>query len=154
MPAEIEPDNQEPLKHAELTPRVPQNNFGNDLHIEPADPNRKLPGDNVFRDANPKHAPVKVAPKQPDTLVKNAAWLYDAPDDLPWEEFDEKVYISKNPLKSGEDNYSRNKFNQAASDKTKSNREVPDTRNGLYVLAYKCRIMCGHNTQICRSEAL
>jgi len=33
-------------------------------------------------------------------------------------------------MQTGEDAYARNKFNQAASDKVASNREVPDTRSG------------------------
>ena len=40
------------------------------------------------------------------------------------------AYINGNKLKPGEDAYNRNKFNQAASDKIVSNREVPDTRDG------------------------
>ena len=45
-----------------------------------------------------------------------------------WQYFSESGYISGNPLKAGEDVYSRNKFNQAASDKIASNRDIPDTR--------------------------
>lgn len=50
-------------------------------------------------------------------------------NDIPWEEFPENVYIGKKALQPGEDPYGRNKFNQQASDNTKSNRDVPDTRN-------------------------
>jgi len=46
-----------------------------------------------------------------------------------WQYFSESGYISGNPLKAGEDVYSRNKFNQAASDKIASNRDIPDTRS-------------------------
>lgn len=49
--------------------------------------------------------------------------------DIPWEEFDEKGYIDKKRCSAGQDCYNRNKFNQLASDNTKSNRHVPDTRN-------------------------
>jgi len=47
-----------------------------------------------------------------------------------WRYFDEKAFIEGNTLQAGEDAYARNKFNQAASDKVASNREVPDTRSG------------------------
>lgn len=50
-------------------------------------------------------------------------------EDIPWEEFDEKGYIDKKRCSAGQDCYNRNKFNQLASDNTKSNRHVPDTRN-------------------------
>lgn len=42
--------------------------------------------------------------------------------------FDEAGYIAGGTLKPGEDAYARNKFNQMASDKLPSNREIPDTR--------------------------
>ncbi|CAB4065435.1 GALNT [Lepeophtheirus salmonis] len=45
--------------------------------------------------------------------------------------FDQKSYIAGGSLRQGEDPYSRNKFNQAASDKLPSNRDIPDTRAAL-----------------------
>ncbi|XP_018331841.1 polypeptide N-acetylgalactosaminyltransferase 2 [Agrilus planipennis] len=50
---------------------------------------------------------------------------------LSWNYFDETSYISKGALRSGEDPYVRNRFNQEASDKLPSNRDIPDTRNAL-----------------------
>ena len=44
--------------------------------------------------------------------------------------FDERAYISAGALRPGENAYARNKFNQEASDKLPSNRDVPDTRSG------------------------
>ena len=52
----------------------------------------------------------------------------DEAGDVPWEEFNESGYIDKTRISSGADAYARNKFNQVASDNTKSNRDVPDTR--------------------------
>lgn len=46
-----------------------------------------------------------------------------------WNYFDEGAYISRGKLRIGEDPYIRNRFNQEASDKLPSNREIPDTRN-------------------------
>lgn len=43
---------------------------------------------------------------------------------------DEVAYVAAGGLKRGDDAYSRNKFNQLASDSLRSNRPVPDTRNG------------------------
>lgn len=42
---------------------------------------------------------------------------------------DEEAYVAAATLRPGDDAYSRNKFNQAESDKLPSNRVVPDTRN-------------------------
>jgi len=42
--------------------------------------------------------------------------------------FNEKKYIEGKSVKKGDDPYAKNKFNQAASDKLASNREIPDTR--------------------------
>lgn len=52
-------------------------------------------------------------------------------DKLQWQYFDEKAYINKTKLQRGQDAYSRNKFNQVASDKLMSNREIPDSRHPL-----------------------
>jgi len=43
--------------------------------------------------------------------------------------FDEKSYLRTGLVSAGEDAYKRNKFNQAASDKLSSNRDIPDTRS-------------------------
>ncbi|XP_052767612.1 polypeptide N-acetylgalactosaminyltransferase 2-like isoform X1 [Mya arenaria] len=134
MPAEIEDDEIIPPKKEIATPTMKHPPNDVNLHIEPIDPNRKLPELNKeFGKGN--HGVnmdiKKPEPKKPEGEKGNPAWLYDDPDDIPWQEFEESVYISKNPLQPGEDNYSRNKFNQEASDRTKANRDVPDTRNGL-----------------------
>lgn len=50
---------------------------------------------------------------------------------LTWNYFDEAGYISRGRLRTGEDPYIRNRFNQEASDKLPSNREIPDTRNAM-----------------------
>lgn len=50
---------------------------------------------------------------------------------LTWNYFDEAGYISRGRLRIGEDPYIRNRFNQEASDKLPSNREIPDTRNAM-----------------------
>ena len=56
--------------------------------------------------------------------------------DLKWQYFDETSYVAGDQLKENEDAYARNQFNQKASDKLKSNRDVPDTR-GLECKAAK-----------------
>lgn len=53
----------------------------------------------------------------------------DGSNQIPWPKFDAEKYITAKALKEGEDSYSRNKFNQAASDKIKMTRDVPDGRN-------------------------
>lgn len=52
-----------------------------------------------------------------------------SPLQIEWQYFNEKKYISKTLLNSGDNPYLRNKFNQAASDKIPSNRDIPDTRH-------------------------
>lgn len=47
------------------------------------------------------------------------------------EYFDEAGYIRRGALRSGEDPYIRNRFNQEASDALPSNREIPDTRSPM-----------------------
>lgn len=48
---------------------------------------------------------------------------------IAWNYFDERGYVAAGGLLLGEDPYNRNKFNQAASDRLASNRDIPDTRN-------------------------
>ncbi|XP_061387993.1 polypeptide N-acetylgalactosaminyltransferase 2 [Musca vetustissima] len=48
-----------------------------------------------------------------------------------WEYFDEAGYIRGGALRTGEDPYIRNRFNQEASDALPSNREIPDTRHPM-----------------------
>lgn len=50
---------------------------------------------------------------------------------LTWNYFDERSYIERGRLLAGEDPYRRNKFNQAESDKLRSNRDIPDTRHPM-----------------------
>lgn len=44
----------------------------------------------------------------------------------------QQAYVSKTKLRRGEDAYAHNKFNQAASDALKSNRDIPDVRQREY----------------------
>ena len=48
---------------------------------------------------------------------------------LSWQYFDEQAYIELTKVLPGQDAYAKNKFNQASSDRLKSNRDVPDTRH-------------------------
>lgn len=50
---------------------------------------------------------------------------------LSWDYFDEIGYIQRGGLRTGEDPYLRNRFNQQASDQLPSNRNIPDTRNQM-----------------------
>jgi hypothetical protein len=50
---------------------------------------------------------------------------------LTWRYFDERGYIERGRLHTGEDPYQRNKFNQAESDRLPSNRDIPDTRHHM-----------------------
>ena len=50
--------------------------------------------------------------------------------EIDWQYFDEHTYIEAKAVKEGEDAYARNKFNQLASDRIASNRNIPDTRSG------------------------
>lgn len=70
----------------------------------------------------------------------------DITPQLSWDYFDEQGYIKRGGLRTGEDPYIRNRFNQQASDLLASNRDIPDTRNPMYVnnvkgpLIYMCLI--------------
>lgn len=53
----------------------------------------------------------------------------DVSPQISWDYFDEQGYIKRGGLRTGEDPYIRNRFNQQASDSLPSNRDIPDTRN-------------------------
>lgn len=57
----------------------------------------------------------------------------DITPQLSWDYFDEQGYIKRGGLRTGEDPYIRNRFNQQASDLLPSNRDIPDTRNPMWV---------------------
>ena len=57
----------------------------------------------------------------------------DITPQLSWDYFDEQAYVRRGGLRNGEDPYIRNRFNQQASDSLPSNREIPDTRNVMWV---------------------
>lgn len=64
-----------------------------------------------------------------DFTTLNKGYQNENENKVKWEYFDEKSYISKATVSPNGDVYSRNKFNQLASDNIPSNRMIPDTRN-------------------------
>ncbi|TKR69862.1 hypothetical protein L596_021957 [Steinernema carpocapsae] len=52
-------------------------------------------------------------------------------DPVPWKEFAQEEYLRKGALKADEDRYEANKFNQAASDALKWDREIADSREAV-----------------------
>lgn len=71
----------------------------------------------------------------PSTSPSQQSLIINVPSDtsprLSWDYFDETGYISRGGLRTGEDPYVRNRFNQQASDALPSNRNIPDTRNPM-----------------------
>lgn len=63
--------------------------------------------------------------------VAAAASVASSDSRLSWDYFDEAGYIQRGGLRTGEDPYVRNRFNQQASDGLPSNRNIPDTRNQM-----------------------
>nr|XP_033794304.1 polypeptide N-acetylgalactosaminyltransferase 2 isoform X2 [Geotrypetes seraphini] len=51
------------------------------------------------------------------------------PGKIRWQDFDQEAYIGFTVIRTGQDPYARNKFNQAESDKLHMDRNVPDTRH-------------------------
>ena len=51
-----------------------------------------------------------------------------------WWDFDDAAYLARGALKPGDDAWATHNFNQAASDKLKPDRSIPDTRHA------KCRV--------------
>lgn len=81
----------------------------------------------VHESRNREHSDLNGLEKDSIVEMKQAP-QDDEEGDVPWEDFNESGYIDKTRIGPGQDSYARNKFNQMASDNTKSNRDVPDTR--------------------------
>lgn len=95
----------------------------------------KVPQDEILQPPQPKeNEPPGLLEKLKNVAKNNVKTpnpnaLHDGPNDVAWQDFDEKEYVDKTRCKPGEDCYAKNKYNQLASDNIKSNRIVPDTRN-------------------------
>lgn len=90
------------------------------------------------------HSDELSASTSPNSKNLESLALYASPDSaaqLSWDYFDEQGYIKRGGLRTGEDPYIRNRFNQQASDSLSSNRDIPDTRNHMCVsmpIEYDC----------------
>lgn len=75
-----------------------------------------------------EESPASTSPSQQSVPL---GLLPDTSPRLTWDYFDEIGYIQRGGLRTGEDPYVRNRFNQQASDQLPSNRNIPDTRNQM-----------------------
>ncbi|KAG8519361.1 Polypeptide N-acetylgalactosaminyltransferase 2 [Galemys pyrenaicus] len=72
-----------------------------------------------------------------------------------WRDFNQEAYVRGTMVRSGQDPYARNKFNQVESDKLRMDRAIPDTRHDHDV--YKpmpCQLLRGSGHGICASTGL
>lgn len=76
-------------------------------------------------------APSTSPAQQQQPHLPPAVSSFGADSRLSWDYFDEVGYIQRGGLRTGEDPYVRNRFNQQASDLLPSNRNIPDTRNPM-----------------------
>uniref|UniRef100_A0A8I6A5D7 Polypeptide N-acetylgalactosaminyltransferase n=1 Tax=Rattus norvegicus TaxID=10116 RepID=A0A8I6A5D7_RAT len=51
------------------------------------------------------------------------------PGKVRWPDFNQEAYVGGTMVRSGQDPYARNKFNQVESDKLRMDRSIPDTRH-------------------------
>lgn len=71
-------------------------------------------------------------PNEQITILKNGFVIPKPKFTVKWNEFNAETYLSKNRYKEGEDQYSANKFNQAASDAVSFNRSIIDSRESKF----------------------
>nr|CAD7595656.1 unnamed protein product [Timema genevievae] len=77
-------------------------------------------------------APLPPASSAPAAaLLAPAPLASDADPRVTWNYFDERGYVERGGLRPGEDPYTRNRFNQDASDRLASNRDIPDERHPI-----------------------
>lgn len=77
----------------------------------------------LIEDLSPSTPPSHQLPLMPNVPDSSPRMTFDY--------FDEIGYVQRGSLKTGEDPYVRNRFNQQASDALSSNRNIPDTRNAM-----------------------
>ncbi|VDN02384.1 unnamed protein product [Thelazia callipaeda] len=103
---------------------------------------------NLFTDLSKFQLSFKSSDDISKDVKLNHAIVYSKPEEvLNWKDFDHKSFLEKGVLKPGEDRYAANKFNQAASDATKWDRDIVDSReerlstmrnNGLARIYFSC----------------
>lgn len=55
------------------------------------------------------------------------------PGKVRWPDFNQEAYVGGTMVRSGQDPYARNKFNQVESDRLRMDRAIPDTRHDQLV---------------------
>jgi len=90
----------------------------------------QLLGDELSASTSPNNHLGSLASFSSSSLLAASASDSSSPR-LSWDYFDEQGYIKRGGLRTGEDPYIRNRFNQQASDSLPSNRDIPDTRNPM-----------------------
>ncbi|KAH0519860.1 Polypeptide N-acetylgalactosaminyltransferase 2 [Microtus ochrogaster] len=65
------------------------------------------------------------------------------PGKVRWPDFNQEAYVGGTMVRSGQDPYARNKFNQVESDKLRMDRGIPDTRHD------QCRSLLPLDQQYC-----
>uniref|UniRef100_A0A8V0Y6W2 Polypeptide N-acetylgalactosaminyltransferase n=1 Tax=Gallus gallus TaxID=9031 RepID=A0A8V0Y6W2_CHICK len=81
-----------------------------------------------------KEDPNDIDAKRKDMHVSDGEDKAQSVETLPpgkvrWQDFDQDAYVSATMVRSGQDPYARNKFNQVESDKLRMDRNIPDTRH-------------------------
>ncbi|KHN86773.1 Polypeptide N-acetylgalactosaminyltransferase 4 [Toxocara canis] len=80
------------------------------------------------RDIRPVVVPAESEDLQPVRTLANAIVYPKPAKTVNFQDFDHESYLKRGALKAGEDRYAANKFNQAASDAIKWNRNIGDSR--------------------------
>uniref|UniRef100_A0AC34Q0I6 Polypeptide N-acetylgalactosaminyltransferase n=1 Tax=Panagrolaimus sp. JU765 TaxID=591449 RepID=A0AC34Q0I6_9BILA len=73
------------------------------------------------------YAGINFDPSNPEIPPINSV-VHKANQKVSWKNFDSNKYLEAGKLKEGEDRYAKNKFNQAASDSVKWDRDIVDSR--------------------------
>lgn len=104
------------------------------------------------------HREVIIQPKHRTKPVVTSDHHGDTPqskaiEDNKVEHFNEFAYISEGGLKEGEDPYKRYAFNQKASERFRSDRNIMDTRHYSLVKLGKKQLQYYNNIRRCRSQS-